>query len=232
MIELLILIAIATLGVAVADRLRLPSIVGFLAIGALVGPHGVGLVDDPERVSALAELGVVILLFEIGLELPVDRIRSFLGEALVAGGLQVGLTFGFASGVALALGVDGRGALVMGALVAMSSTALVMGILSDRGEIDAPHGRLATGVLLFQDLCIVPFLLAVPLLAASGDETMGWEPVGRAVGGAVLALGLLFAGARVGLPALLDRAARTRSRDPHYDSGQTAATILDPPKLP
>jgi CPA2 family monovalent cation:H+ antiporter-2 len=210
-IELLLLIAIATLGVAAADRLRLPSIVGFLVIGALVGPHGVGIVDDPERVSALAELGVVILLFEIGLELPVDRIRSFFREAVVTGGLQVGLTLGFGVGTALAFGVDLKGALVMGALVSMSSTALVMGILSDRGEIDAPHGRIATGVLLFQDLCIVPFLLAVPLLAAADDA--GFGPVMRAIGSALLALALLFAGARLGLPALLDRAARAGSRE-------------------
>ncbi|MFP8876906.1 MAG: cation:proton antiporter [Myxococcota bacterium] len=211
LVELLLLVAIAALGVALADRLRLPSIVGFLALGALVGPHALGLVDDPERVRKLAELGVVFLLFEIGLELPVARLRSFLREAMTAGGLQVALTLALGAAAAAALGVPARSAWVVGALIAMSSTALVMGLLSDRGEVDAPHGQLATGILLFQDLCIVPFLLAVPLFAAS--QASGWQPVSWALLRAVLALGLLFAGARMGLPRLLDRAARTRSRE-------------------
>ena len=205
------LVAIAALGVAVADRLRLPAIVGFVVIGALVGPHGLGIVDDPDRATSLAELGVVFLLFEIGLELPVERIRHFFREALVAGGLQVALTLVAGWVVAMALGVSGPGAWVMGALVAMSSTALVMGLLNDRGEIDAPHGQLSLGILLFQDLCIVPFLLAVPLMAAT--RSSGWTPLAWAVGQALLALGLLFASARLGLPRLLDRAARTRSRE-------------------
>lgn len=211
LVELLLLVAIATLGVALADRLRLPAIVGFLALGALVGPHALGLVDDPERVRELAELGVVFLLFEIGLELPVERLRRFFREAMTAGGLQVGLTLLLGAGVAAALGVPARSAWVVGALITMSSTALVMGLLSDRGEIDAPHGQLATGILLFQDLCIVPFLLAVPLLAAA--EASGWQPVTWALLRALAALALLFAGARLSLPRLLDHAARTRSRE-------------------
>ena len=211
LVELLLLVAIAALGVALADRLRLPAIVGFLTLGALVGPHALGLVDDPERVRQLAELGVVFLLFEIGLELPVERLRRFFREAVTAGGLQVGLTLLLGAGVAMALGVPARSAWVVGALVAMSSTALVMGLLSDRGEIDAPHGQLSTGILLFQDLCIVPFLLAVPLLAAA--EASGWQPVTYATLRALAALALLFVGARLGLPRLLDQAARTRSRE-------------------
>jgi CPA2 family monovalent cation:H+ antiporter-2 len=206
-----VLVAIAGLGVAAADRLRLPAIVGFLVIGALVGPHGLAIVQDPDRVSSFAELGVVFLLFQIGLELPIERIRRFFREAMVAGGLQVALTLAAGWGVALALGVTGTGAWVMGALIAMSSTALVMGLLNDRGEIDAPHGQLTLGILLFQDLCIVPFLLAVPLLAAARSE--GLTPLAWAGGQAVLALALLFAAARLGLPRLLDRAARTRSRE-------------------
>lgn len=203
----------AALGVAAADRLRLPAIVGFLVIGALVGPHGFAVVQDSDRVATYAELGVVFLLFEIGLELPVERIRRFFREALVAGGLQVGLTLVTATAAAVALGVPGASAWVMGALVVMSSTALVMGLLSERGELDAPHGQLTLGILLFQDLCIVPFLLAVPLLAAAQSSGSGWEPVLSAAGKAVVALALLFAGARLGLPRLLDQAARTRSRE-------------------
>jgi CPA2 family monovalent cation:H+ antiporter-2 len=209
--ELLLLIAIAAIGAGVVERLRLPSIVGFLAAGALVGPGGFGIVSDPERVAELAELGVVFLLFEIGLELPVERVRRLWRRALLAGGLQVALTLGVVSAAAVALGVPLSSALVLGALVAMSSTALVMGLLANRGELDAPHGQLAVGILLFQDLCIVPFLLAVPLLAAASSA--GGASVGLAAGRGVLALVVLFVGARLGLPRLLDRAARAGSRE-------------------
>jgi CPA2 family monovalent cation:H+ antiporter-2 len=209
--ELLLLIAIAAIGAGVVERLRLPSIVGFLAVGAMVGPGGFGIVSDPERVAELAELGVVFLLFEIGLELPVERVRRLWRRALLAGGLQVALTLGVVSTVAATLGVPLPSALVLGALVAMSSTALVMGLLADRGELDAPHGQLTVGILLFQDLCIVPFLLAVPLLAAASSE--GGASVGLAVGRGVLALVALFVGARLGLPRLLDRVARAGSRE-------------------
>jgi CPA2 family monovalent cation:H+ antiporter-2 len=211
LVELLLLVAVAAVGVAVFERLRLPSIVAFLAMGALVGPGGLGLVADSERVSALAELGVVFLLFEIGLELPLDRVRRLWRRALAAGGLQVMLTLGGVAWVARALGVDWPTALVLGALVALSSTALVMGLLVERGEIDAPQGQLTLGILLFQDLCIVPFLLAVPLLAAADAGDAAEVPL--AVARAVLALLLLFAAARLGLPRLLDAAARTRSRE-------------------
>jgi len=209
--ELLLLIAVAALGVAAFERVRLPSIVGFLVIGALVGPGGLGLVQDPEHVRALAELGVVVLLFEIGLELPVERVRRLWRRALAAGGLQVLITLVIVAAAAMALGIAARPAWVLGALVAMSSTALVMRLLSERGELDTPQGQLAVGILLFQDLCLVPFLLAVPLLAPNASSEPGAVPV--AAGRALLALGLLSVGARFGLPRLLDLAARMRSRE-------------------
>jgi CPA2 family monovalent cation:H+ antiporter-2 len=209
--ELLLLIAIAALGVALFERLRLPAVVGFLVMGAAVGPGGLGLVADPERVRGLAEFGVVFLLFEIGLELPVDRLRRLWRSALVGGGLQVGVTLGGAAALAAALGLDWPTALVLGALVAMSSTALVMRLLAERGEVDAPHGRIAVGMLIFQDLCVVPFLLAVPILAA--DASVGTEHVALEVVRALAALAALFVVARFVLPFVLERAARSRSRD-------------------
>jgi CPA2 family monovalent cation:H+ antiporter-2 len=209
--ELLLILAVATVGGIVFERLRLPSIAGFLVVGALVGPGGLGWIDDPERVRDLAELGVVFLLFEIGLELPVDRLRRLWRPALFAGGLQVALTLGAVAALAVGLGADPRAAAVLGALVAMSSTALVIGVLSQRGEIDAPHGQLAVGILLFQDLCVVPFLLAVPILA-QGASARATDVV-IAVASSIGALALFAGIARFILPALLDRVARMRSRE-------------------
>jgi len=209
--ELVWLVVIAAAGAALFERLRLPTIAGFLVTGAAVGPGGLGLVSDPAAVSRVAEFGVVFLLFEIGLELPVDRLHRLLRRGLMAGALQVSGTLAAVAAGALALGVPGPEALVLGALVAMSSTALVMRLLSDRGEIDAPHGQVAVAILLFQDLCIVPFLLAVPLLARDGPAEAA--PVAWAVVKAAAALAILFAAARFGVPRLLDAAARLRSRE-------------------
>jgi CPA2 family monovalent cation:H+ antiporter-2 len=210
LVELLLVIALAAAGVALFDRLRLPAVAGFLAIGAIVGPGGLGLVADPERVRALAELGVIFLLFEIGLELPIDRVQRLWRISFAAGGLQVAATLALVAGAAIWLGAEWRSALVIGALVAMSSTALVLGLLAERGEIDAPHGQLALGILLFQDLCVVPFLLAVPILAG-GDTSPGSIAfdIARALG----ALALLALGARFAVPRLLERAAQIQSRD-------------------
>ncbi len=209
--EFLLLIAMAAVGVAVFERLGLPAIAGFLVMGALVGPAGLGWVSDPERVRGLAELGVVFLLFEIGLELPLERLRRLWRHALLAGGLQVAVTVGLVTLAGSALGLGVRGALVMGGLVAMSSTALVMRLLADRGEVDAPQGQLAVGILLFQDICIVPLLLSIPVLTAR--DAGAARDAAFAVARSVVALGIFFLVARFVLPALLDRAARLRSRD-------------------
>jgi CPA2 family monovalent cation:H+ antiporter-2 len=211
LIELLVLLAVATAGVAIFERLRLPAIAGFLVMGALVGPGGLGLIGQPERVRALAELGVVFLLFEIGLELPLERLRKLWRKALFGGGLQVAATLACVASIAIALGLRVPEALVMGGLVAMSSTALVMRILSERGEIDAPQGQLAVGILLFQDLCVVPFLLGVSILTAgsTGDAAEIAFELARSLAG----LFAFFLVARFAFPYVLDRAARLRSRE-------------------
>lgn len=207
----MLLIAIAAAAAALFERLRLPAVAGFLVTGAAVGPGGLGLVGDPETVRRVAELGVVFLLFEIGLELPIDRVRLLWRRAALAGGLQVLVTVAAVTGFALAVGVPPARAFVVGALVAMSSTALVMRVLSDRGEIDAPQGQLSVGILLFQDLCIVPLLLVVPLLSATG-EGGGADRLWTLVR-AVLALFAFVAIAGFGLPRVLERVIALRSRD-------------------
>jgi CPA2 family monovalent cation:H+ antiporter-2 len=209
--ELVLLIAFAAAGVALFERLRLPSIAGFLVMGALVGPGGIGLISDPEKVRTLAEFGVVFLLFEIALELPVERLWRVWKVSILAGGLQVSLTVIVVAASASLLGVSSRTALVLGLLVAMSSTALVMRLLSERGEIDAPHGQLVVGILLLQDTCIVLFLLGIPVLA--GETAASVLPFVMALVRAVAALAVFFVAARFLLPRLLERVARLRSQE-------------------
>ncbi len=209
--ELFVLLAIAAAGAALFERFRLPSIAGFLVMGAIAGPGGLGVAADAEGIQAIAEFGVVFLLFEIGLELPLDRVRRLLRLGLAAGALQVGGCLLGVTAVSMALGLEARTALVLGALVAMSSTALVVRMLGERGEINSPHGQITIATLLFQDLCIVPFLLAVPILATPGPIEAG--PVAWATFRAVVAVGAFFLVARFVLPEVLAWAARLRSRE-------------------
>jgi CPA2 family monovalent cation:H+ antiporter-2 len=211
LVELLVLIAVAAAGAALFERLRLPSIAGFLVAGALLGPGGLGLVEDSERVRQLAEFGVVFLLFEIGLEMPLDVLRRLWRTVLLAGALQVGGTIAVVAAIATMFGLPGESAFVVGGLVAMSSTAVVMRLLVQRGEVDAPHGQLVVGMLLFQDLCLVPLLLAIPILA--GGVSLDATRLAGFLGRAALALVLLFLVARYVLPRALDWAVRVRSGD-------------------
>lgn len=205
--ELILLLVTAAAGAAIFERLRLPSIAGFLLVGACVGPGGVGLVSDPETVRRVAEFGVIFLLFEIGLELPMERLHQLVRRGLGVGALQVSLTLAVvAFGAWLLFDVPGRQAVVLGALVAMSSTALVIHLLSSRGELDAPHGQLCVAILLFQDLCIVPFLLAVPMLA--DPEPLAPWPIVIAFTLVAVAVLLFFVAIRVVVPTLLKIIAR------------------------
>ena len=164
----------ATLLVLVAShRLRLPSITGFLITGICIGPSGLGLIDDQQHVEALAELGVVFLLFGVGLELSVDRLVALRRLLIVGGGLQVALTIVAFSAAALLFGAEPRFALYIGSVATLSSTAIVLKQLFERRELEAPHGRLVTAILLFQDFLIVPLLLAVPVLAGTSSLSGG-----------------------------------------------------------
>lgn len=211
MLEILIVIFAAVIGAAAFERLRLPGVAGLLVAGAIIGPGGMGWVEDSDRVRALAEFGVALLLFEIGLELPIEALREVWRRALLSGALQVSITIAAVAALASALGVRIEMAIVIGMLASMSSTAVVMRVLAQRGEIDTPHGHLSVGILLFQDLCLVPFLLAVPIL--SGEVAHEPRALALRIGQDLLALGVLLGAARFLLPWLLERIAYLRSPD-------------------
>jgi len=209
--ELILLLALTAAGLALFERMRLPAIAGFLVVGAVAGPGGLALVPDPDRVRVLAEIGVIFLLFEIGLELPMSRLRDLGKMGLVAGGAQVAITVIAVAAGAYFMGLSPASALVMGGLVSMSSTALVIRLLSDEAQIDAPQGRLAVSVLVFQDLAIVPFLLAIPFLAGGGEDSA--QGLGLSVIRMLAALALVLFIVRVGVPRVLNFVAQARSPD-------------------
>ena len=205
------LLALAASGLAVFQRLKLPEIAGFLVVGAIAGPGSLGLISDTASVLSVAEIGVIILLFEIGLELPMEKVRSLWRSALLAGGVQVALTVALVAGGAVALGLALVDALVLGGLIAISSTALVMRLLSERGQLNSPHGQLAISILIFQDLSVVPLLLIIPILAGSGGS--GGLELGMTVVRIVAALAFVFLTVRFAVPRVLERVALLRSPD-------------------
>lgn len=208
------LVIIFTLSIGIlllSHRLRIPAIVGLLLTGIVVGPYGLGLVQDIYVVESLAEVGVILLLFTIGIEFSLKALLSLKRIVGIAGTLQVGLSVAATYLAARLLERSAGEAVLWGFLLALSSTAIVLKLLGERGETDSPHGRIAIGVLIFQDLSVVPMMLLVPVLAGAGGAagaSLGWV-LAKAVG-VVLAVLLT---ARMVIPPLLHQVVRTRSRE-------------------
>jgi CPA2 family monovalent cation:H+ antiporter-2 len=169
---ILILLAVSVAGLALCRFLALPPILGYLLAGAVAGPYALGLIPNEQGTLELAEFGVVLLMFTIGLEFSFKRLRAMKRIVFGLGAMQVAFCFCLSLlGTAL-FGLDWRAGLALGGLLAMSSTAILSKLLVERGELDAPHGREVMGVLLFQDLAVVPLLILIPALSSSVD-TLG-----------------------------------------------------------
>ena len=166
--DVLIILAAAVAVVPVFRRLQASAVVGYLVAGALIGPHGLSLLHDVEATSVLARFGVVFLLFSIGLELSIDRLLSYRRIVFGLGAAQVLATATVFWAALVALGSSTGAAMLLGAGLALSSTAVVLHVLVERREIASSHGRVAFAVLLFQDLAVVPLLALVPLLGRPG----------------------------------------------------------------
>ena len=212
LLDLLILVGLAIPIVALAHRLNAPPLVGFLAAGVIVGPHGVGLIAGPDAIETLAELGVALLLFAVGLELSLSHVRRWARAVFAGGGLQVAGTLAAAGGLALALGAPPSQAVFYGALAAMSSTAIVTRAYADRGELDSRHGRSVIAILLFQDLCILPIMLLLPLLARAADGAAAAAAAGQLARGVAMMAALVIGG-RLLATWTLDRVVLFRDRD-------------------
>jgi len=209
--SILILLAVAFVLVAIFHYLRLPQILAYLTAGIVVGPHGVGWVAASSEWRYLAEFGLVFLMFTIGLEFSVSRLMSMKRAVFGLGGAQVLISGAAFAAAAVGLGVPRAGAIAIGGILAMSSTAIVVRLLMDQLEQHSRHGRNAIGVLLFQDLIVVPLLILIPALGdadAPLAANLGWAFVkGLLVLAVILALG------RWTLRPLLHAVAATRLRE-------------------
>ncbi|MGE5190015.1 MAG: cation:proton antiporter [Gemmatimonadota bacterium] len=209
--DLAVVLAIAT-GVAfLFSKLRLSIVAAFLVAGAILGPSGAGLVSEPEMVDALAEIGVVFLLFTVGLEISLSGLGRMRREILRAGGIQTSLAVLLTALVLAAAGFRAPEAIFTGFVVSLSSTAIVLKVYADRMELDSSQGRVAFGILLFQDMAVIPMMLLVPSLR-QWETAQGGEVLGTLAKAGLVVAGLLVL-SRVLVPRLLKAIIRLNSRE-------------------
>ncbi len=206
----LLIILLVSVPVAFAClRLKLPLLVGLMLTGIVIGPYGLGLIKELEAIEILAEIGVMLLLFTIGLEFSLHRLREMKRLVLVGGGLQVGLTIAAVSLVAVLFGRGLNQAVFFGFLVTLSSTAIVLKSYAERNEVDAPHGRAGIGILLFQDISIVLMMLLVPVLG--GKDAASFGAIATKLSGSLLGLIVIVAAAWLLVPIMLKQIVRLKS---------------------
>ncbi|GAB7127099.1 monovalent cation:proton antiporter family protein [Silvimonas sp. JCM 19000] len=184
--SVLLLLAAAVITVVACRSIKLPAMLGYLVVGMFMGPHALGLVASSENADHLAEFGVVFLMFTLGLEFNLARLVAMRRVVFGLGASQVAVTALLVCGVTLLAGVEWKTGLALGGALAMSSTAMVSRLLAERNEINAPHGQNAIGVLLFQDLAVVPQLIMIPALSRPGPEML------YALGLAVVKIGVVL----------------------------------------
>ena len=209
--NLLVIFSVSIAVVFVFHQFRLPSIAGFLVAGALIGPHGLNLIADIGTVQVLAEIGVVLLLFTIGIEFSLVQLASLRRLLFIAGPIQVGSVLLIAWFGAISVGLTWQEGIFWGFLISLSSTAIVLKALANRGDSDSIHGRTIIGILIFQDLAVVPMMLLTPILASRGEGSAGsifytWAQ-------SILVVGLIIAAAWYAVPKLLEHIVRSRSRE-------------------
>ncbi|HEY3373793.1 MAG TPA: cation:proton antiporter [Candidatus Aquicultor sp.] len=209
--DIVILFGLAIIILYASQRLGLPTIIGYIVTGIVAGPYGLKLIAASPEVSILADIGLVLMLFTIGIEFSFNSLLKLRRSVLLGGSLQVALTFSAGFLVAREVGLAVNNAIFIGFLVSLSSTAIVLKVLQDRAEIDTPHGKTSLGVLIFQDIIVVPMMLVIPLLAgATTNLTASITSLLLRSIGIIL---FVIISAKWIVPNLLYQIARTRSRE-------------------
>lgn len=209
--DIVIIFGMSIAVIWICHRIGIPSIVGFLLTGIIIGPSTLGLVRSVHEVEVLAEIGVILLLFSIGIEFSLKSLIRIKKPVLMGGSLQVLLTIGIFFLISLRFGLNFSQSFFIGCLMALSSTAIVMSLLQERAETASPHGRAALSILIFQDLVIVPMMIFTPFLAGNTQSPGGAIAILIAKALAVMILVILLA--RYVVPNLLYQITRTQSRE-------------------
>lgn len=209
--EAVIILGLSVIIILAFQRFKMPSIIGFLITGMVAGPNALKLISASHEVEVLSEMGIIFLLFIIGIEFSIKGLAKVKQTVLLGGLLQVGGTILLTFILANLLGLTRPQAVFMGFLISLSSTAIVLKILQEKGQMTSPHGRIALAILIFQDIIVVPMILITPLLAGNGGNV--WLSVLLLVGKFALVVGLLILLARYVVPHLMERVVKTRSRE-------------------
>ena len=209
--DLVIIMAVALGTIYLAKKVHLPAIVGFLIAGLIIGPSAFSLIKEIHQIEILAEIGVILLLFTIGLEFSLSRLLKIKKYVLLEGGLQVLLTTSLIILLAKVFHLPLNQALFFGFLISLSSTAMVMKLYAERGEVNAPHGNAAVGILLFQDLCIVPMMLLLPALGRHGTKEV--FPFLIITAKSILAVSGIVLMAKILFPWIMEKIVAVRIRE-------------------
>jgi CPA2 family monovalent cation:H+ antiporter-2 len=210
--KIVLILTAAFTVVLLLNHLKLPSILGYLLLGVIVGPNGFGLIADNHTTAEIAEIGVVFLLFTIGLEFSLKKLMQLRHYVLYYGLAQVSLTTFFTALLGRMISLSIEQAMAMGAIVAMSSTAVVTKLLKEQNELDMPHGQRALGILLFQDLAVIPFLIMIPSLAHAGSDSVMLDLL-FAMAKGTAAIGIILFIGRWLLSPLFSKVARLHSNE-------------------
>ncbi len=209
--EIVIILACSVFTILVFQKLKLPAILGFLMTGALIGPSALGFIQATHEVELLAEIGVIFLLFVIGIEFSLKSLVAIRKTVIGGGILQVGGTILLTALISYTLGLAWNQAIFIGFLLSLSSTAIVLKVLHRNGEITSPHGRVAVGILIFQDIIVVPMMLLTPILAGQANNIP--MTLFLMVLKFALVLGIIIILARYVVPYLLTQVVKTRSNE-------------------
>lgn len=212
--DMLVIFCFSIVVLLVGHRFHIPPVVGFLLTGVLAGPHGLGLVGETEDVETLAQVGIILLLFGIGMEFSIKKLVQIKRLFLLGGTLQVGLTIAVSFIIAKALGRPWGESIFLGCLLTMSSTAIVLRLLEQNNETNSPHGKLSISILIFQDMIAIPMILLTPLLGVDGTQEQSFDPalLWLLAKGLVI-LFVVFIAAQKFVPRLLYAVARTRNKE-------------------
>ncbi|MGA2122389.1 MAG: cation:proton antiporter [Methanoregula sp.] len=205
------ILILAVLLLYIGQRLKIPSIVSFLIIGMLVGPYSFGIITNQAAIDTFGDIGIMLLLFTIGLEFSFQKLMRSWQTVIIGGTVQVCVTIAAITLLSGYAGMPFNEALIFGFIVSLSSTAIVMRILQEKGEVDTLRGRTLLGILIFQDLAIIPMMLIAPLLVGSRGPDMNALPL--QVGKVALILIIIIVMARWVIPAFLFRVAREKNRE-------------------
>ncbi|WBL21184.1 monovalent cation:proton antiporter family protein [Zunongwangia sp. HRR-M8] len=209
--DIVVILGLSVLIILVIQKIKIPSILGFLLAGIIAGPHAFNLISNGHEVELLSEIGIIFLLFVIGIELSLKGLAAIKNTIFIGGGLQVGGTILFTALTAQILGLPLNTSIFLGFLFSLSSTAIVLKLFQQRGEITSPHGRISIGILIFQDIIVVPMMLLTPILAGKSDNIL--MTVGILVGKIALVLVVILLLAKYVVPKVLGWVVKTKNQE-------------------